>query len=270
MMRADQTRGIIQRDTSEIIGQMEDGWTVRIPRTIGDLRREGHLMSNCVASYGYADLDDGDLFTMRDRIDIPAKQRSMRLVSLRDEHNMPHASAWLASTRDGSRDLFFCRGLHNSAMKPHRAHTQRLAEWCAGMDIGWHVGEMRNDPSIIMMSQILASFRGEPWQQEEPSSLPGHLVVPKHAHRIDPERDAYNHATSLVVQLGCLMVERPDDVELLTPLHARAERLLDAVHERGPTSTLRAALTHLGHDTVELLDRLDEESARSAALDIAV
>jgi hypothetical protein len=266
-MRAAAAAGVIAPDRSEIISMFEDGWSVRALRTAGDFRREGVLMSNCVASYVYADLDDGDLFSMHDRPDLHRNQRTMRLVSLRDECNLPHATAWLADDESGKRDLFFCLGYHNSAIKPQRPHAQRLMQWCDHMGAGWHGSEHRHDPNTVMLSEMFTMLQGAPMPARTHSRLPAHLVAPSHARRIEHAHSAFGQASALIAELGRACIERPDRAPALMPLQIRADLLLDNFPDSSASVEQRAAITQLGHDVVELIDQLD--AAESAAHTIA-
>lgn len=124
--------GTIAPDRSEIIAQLEGGWTLRRMRYAGDFRREGELMSSCCASYVPRLVPSHADFTMADRPDLLDDQRELQLVSLRDKDNLPHATAWLLP----GHHLFavWGRGERNKLSAPK---AQLLKRWCAETGVEW-------------------------------------------------------------------------------------------------------------------------------------
>jgi hypothetical protein len=118
-MQTMQERGAICADRSEIVHTFANGWTVRRLVTCGDLRREGQLMRSCLAQYALDEMDpsvpalvvkksrladdDPHGWEERDALEKGHHERFAAyllssLYSLRDAHNLPHATWW---TRPG-------------------------------------------------------------------------------------------------------------------------------------------------------------------------
>ena len=140
-------------DTSEVVKQLVDGWTVRRPTTLADIEREGTLMGNCVADGDYnrevslprytedgisqsSSLDWGN----PEHWNIPSDNY---YHSLRDPDNLPHAT-WTHTDN--------IEGRHGS--HPKEEHWSRLREFMPQMP-EWepmtrcdYCGEMVNENSI--------------------------------------------------------------------------------------------------------------------------
>lgn len=135
-------------DTSEIIYQFPDGWTIRALHTYGDMYREGELMGNCFSSdasefnhelweaHPEANWSGGT--SLSESVVTPSPQGILEtggdpvggildeplaytLYSLRDPDNLPHASI------DPSADDSMALGKHNSELKPE--YLERIKEW---------------------------------------------------------------------------------------------------------------------------------------------
>lgn len=130
-------------DTSTIVYQWPDGWTMRQLKTYADMNREGELMGNCFGLYSTEfphlvwrnhpyveesydeDYDDYEI----DRPDaienwnISLYDNYGPFYSLRDPDNLPHASV---DTQADNPTL----GKHNTILKPE--HMQRIREWEIG------------------------------------------------------------------------------------------------------------------------------------------
>lgn len=124
-------------DTSKVVHQWPDGWSVRQPQTYADMNREGELMGNCFGLYSSdepkdiwmehpecaEDPDFGDVERPEDiqnwNVSLP-REENQRYYSLRDPDNLPHASM------DGwADDKTF--GRHNANPKPE--YLQRIQQW---------------------------------------------------------------------------------------------------------------------------------------------
>jgi hypothetical protein len=116
-------------DHSEIVHELEDGWTIRRPRSIADLLREGELLSNCLRdiSDGLPDDQDPAEFSLDESVEWSHTH------SLRDPDNFPravfihdasgHSWPWRAGY---TCDL---RGYGNTRVKDE--YLERIEEWHA-------------------------------------------------------------------------------------------------------------------------------------------
>lgn len=129
-------------DTSEIIYQFEDGWSIRKPTTLGDVHRYGEQMGMCWSSKDdvYSSLDewcdtysDSEKFTGYDQL----IENDMR--ALVDEDGIPHL-AWFD---DFDRvDVSTLAGTHNSY--PNKEYVNRLVQHY-GPDTTVDLAEGAND-----------------------------------------------------------------------------------------------------------------------------
>lgn len=148
-------------DTSDIVHEFEDGWTVRRLPTFRDLHREGQLMRHCWSSPALDDLhgrDDlpaptfaWDMFYIGDDLEAdPTKGKDFyghdferHHMSLRDPDNLPHLS-WF---EDKSGHLDSAYGRNNS--KPKDEYLDRIDEYAWEKDkntqhLGSALGEDSN------------------------------------------------------------------------------------------------------------------------------
>jgi hypothetical protein len=117
-------------DHSEIVYGFEDGWTIRRPRTLADLIREGDLLNNCLRELRNVILaDDQELATLKahDLVGAPWRDSVLWVPvgvsleatewahthSLRDRDNHPRA-CFLREPSGHTRDL---RGYGNTRVK---------------------------------------------------------------------------------------------------------------------------------------------------------
>ena len=162
LRRAQELEAQYGPDTSSVVHQFPDGWTMRQLKTYADAQREGYLMGNCFAhdstetphNIWYEEQaptptdpncpacgsDDAD-FLNNDEMrcdgcgerykptvlsaepgDYARHKLPQFLYSLRDQHNLPHASVD-PSAEFGSSAL----GRHNADVNPE--HMQRLQQW---------------------------------------------------------------------------------------------------------------------------------------------
>lgn len=97
---ADHLENEYGKDTSKILYQFPDGWSIRSPARVGDVYREGELMGNCLGEQEFGDNWED--------FDNPEPSRYWK--SLRDPDNIPHAT-WGYS---GGQAL----GRHNGPVHP--------------------------------------------------------------------------------------------------------------------------------------------------------
>jgi hypothetical protein len=144
MLRAE-ADGLIERDESEVVAQLADGWTVRRLARVSDYRRESLLMRNCVAMYVGDQMDSErpghvslEHYTGRypgivsryhdanaqvgERIRWGVRAH-MEIYSLRDANNVPHASMW---AKPGER-ILDALGISNHPLAD--PHVDRLNLW---------------------------------------------------------------------------------------------------------------------------------------------
>jgi hypothetical protein len=134
-------QGLIAPDSAETVHEFADGWRIVRLATVGDVRREGRLMRNCLPKYvgdeliedtkcDYAPGAAGDdepaphaSAQMVFEHDLSRYHASARLHSLRDETGLPHLSFWVREP------LYACGiwGYKNS--EPRDKYMARLQEW---------------------------------------------------------------------------------------------------------------------------------------------
>lgn len=142
-------------DTSEVVQQLADGWTVRRPTTLADIEREGTLMGNCVADGDYnrevslpSYTEDG--IWQSNSLDwgnpehwsIPSDNY---YHSLRDPDNLPHAT-WTNETNVEGRHGSHPKEEHWSRL---REFMPQLPEW-EPMTRCWQCGEVKPDAEITV------------------------------------------------------------------------------------------------------------------------
>lgn len=109
--QAGKGKGLVYDGTGEIIHEWDDGWSVRTVTSPNDLKVEGSLMQNCVASYASA-----------------VAAGTSRIFSLRDPNNQPHATIELDGGKDAVKQI---QGKQNK--KPIKEYRERVGEWLQAM-----------------------------------------------------------------------------------------------------------------------------------------
>jgi hypothetical protein len=120
--RVRQTDDQLGPDRSEIVYTFPDDWTIRRPRSMADLIREGELLENCLSNL----IESLDLIT---NIDDPAlTEGTVALLenthSLRDPDNYPHA---VFMHTPGSTE----RVLGHGNIQVKEAYMRRIRTWHA-------------------------------------------------------------------------------------------------------------------------------------------
>jgi hypothetical protein len=126
-------------DHSEIVHEFEDGWSIRRPRTLADLIREGDLLQNCLRDLRNVILSDDQELATLEADDLVAPWGDSVLYvpvgvsleasewalthSLRDRDNHPRA-VFIHETSGHTNDL---RGYGNTQVKPE--YLERIEAW---------------------------------------------------------------------------------------------------------------------------------------------
>lgn len=134
-------------DTSSVVHQWPDGWTVRSPQSEGDHLREGTLMSSCIGHNGIP----------------PANSYE----SLRDPDNLPHAT-WANFGPPAAL------GRHNHPVKPE--YTKYLQDY--GVEIGDPEMEYGKWMRYMQQNGRLGMFQGSALPQLDPNDGWGSGVEP--------------------------------------------------------------------------------------------
>lgn len=249
-VRAAEVAGWLLPDTSEILHTFDDGWTIRAPLTAGDHGREGYAMHNCCGRYVYGDLDPATPFSMADRDELSETLQRARLISLRDSHNLPHASMWLLDEH-----IYFALGPSDDPVKEHC--EKRLVQWAKETGRSWwgkHTGDG------ISLADLVRTRT-----PEEGPQCPPHLAMITHAARVNPEAPRVRMERTLdqcIEHCAVLAVQYPDVLERLEDIQMRAAAIWqimdnvedDLVHE------LERSVDRTVDDMIALDDELFERT----------
>lgn len=139
--------GQLPDDRAAIVHEYGDGWHVVRLETVGDLRRDGLLMRNCLAQYAGDELVSDKrgeivLGPLMDHEPVPAvacgdldvvplrgRHVHARIYSLRDEAGLPHLTWW---AKKGSHA---CSALGYRNAQPKDAYSRRLEQWAEAAEI---------------------------------------------------------------------------------------------------------------------------------------
>lgn len=121
-------------DTSEVVHQFPNGWSIRQPQTIGDLDREGYMMRNCWRQFGFSPHNEEYPMDYAHE-PIPWESGGLRentYYSLRDPDNHPQVSFEARFLGDPYGDgpdekIQSILGHGNSDPKPE--HLNMISDW---------------------------------------------------------------------------------------------------------------------------------------------
>ena len=139
-------------DTSEIVHQFDDGWTIRKGNKAQDAHREGQLMNNCIGNV----YDSNDYRCMTPE-EIEKNEDFYPFHSLRDPDNFPHVSI-----RDG-----LAEGKHGSEIKnEYKKYLDQFFTYNGRQD-NYHV---YNDASIPLKNSKWKKISIGLWDPENTDS----------------------------------------------------------------------------------------------------
>lgn len=132
----------LPEDTSEIVHQFDDGWTIRKGTKVPDAYREGQLMGNCIGDIESSDDPSGYRCMTPEEVEEKKELDFYPFYSLRDTDNIPHVSI-----RDG-----LAEGRHGSEIKnKYKKYLDQFFTY-GGKEDNYHV---YNDAFIPLKTSVI-------------------------------------------------------------------------------------------------------------------
>jgi hypothetical protein len=121
---------------------------------------------------GYAALVDPDVpderpYAMTDRLDLAPSQREQVMISLRDEHNLPHVTAWMVP----DARVYTASCVLGRSVNKDEVLDRRMRLWCESAGLAWCGGSCAGQELFLGVRGAL--YVTERASDENPGIPPG-------------------------------------------------------------------------------------------------
>jgi hypothetical protein len=218
----------------------------------------------------YEDAADSEPFSMADREELSETQQRLQLVSLRDQDNLPHATAWMMP----GQYVYSCLGRGTgragvgSQPELQGQKLQRVLDWCERDQLAWR-GKSIGAGALVIRAAEQAEGGPLVICEADGQDL---TPAPGHARRPDPHADMQRRIGGLIAQL--VAIEHGEQgtgaAGELQQLIAQADALFTQFDVHGLSDELDRNVRVLEDAALALCERLyerDQAPTPEAALE---